>query len=91
MSGNSTIRDPLAGVILADHGSASRGIAGDIFQAWCASWNASTYANTIEVGNATFQDLPVLNPDNMDTGPVLVARAGSGSALVVLGPVVWRD
>lgn len=87
MGGTNNLRDSLATSLAPS--SAGRGMASDLFQAYCTTWDPATWANQIDYASATFTNLPVLNPSIMEIGPVLLGRAGGGSSLVCLGPLYW--
>lgn len=46
-------------------------------------WNAITYTNTVVVGPTTHHNLPVVSPNGLTEGPVLLAKVANG--LIVVG------
>ncbi len=73
---------PLARLLRGDAAPAGRGtslLAGGS----CTAWDGVTYANTVQVGETGYTNLPVLNPAAMSTGLVLVAFSPTGP--IILG------
>jgi hypothetical protein len=86
---SATPRDPMASAIAPDKGG--RGLPTDVFCWSCLEWDPDTFENLVgpftNAPELAARNLPVVNPAAMRTGRVLVARAGSGMALVILGPL----
>lgn len=51
-------------------------------------WDAISYFNTVEVGPVTYRNLPVVSPNGLTTGPVLLAKGPAGYLVIgMLGRV----
>jgi hypothetical protein len=63
-------------------------------------WDPVSYANTVVIGPVTYQNLPVVNPNGLTEGTVLVLKApggyivlgmlGTSSAVTVIDPIRYR-
>ncbi|MGH3986929.1 MAG: hypothetical protein ACRDTZ_06380, partial [Pseudonocardiaceae bacterium] len=45
-------------------------------------WDAVSYFNTVIVGPVTYRNLPVVSPNGLTTGPVLLAKAPAGYIVI---------